>query len=156
LKRETTIGFSVRSLSNLFRRCFDAEIETGNECRPTGLQGWIIGYLFEHGAVPIYQNELENAFEVRRSTMTEILNGMEKNGLIIRVRDEKDARKKKILLTDQARDFHAEVLKSVSDIENAALSGLSRQEIEAYFSTTTKIKTNLEKKLNEKGEQNHE
>ena len=155
MKREDTIGFTVRSLSNLFRRCLDAEIDSAKEPCLTGLQGWIIGYIHDHSDVPVYQGQLENVFEVRRSTMTEILNAMEKNGLIIRVRDEHDARKKRLLLTERAEQFHSRVVASISDIEHLAGENLTSDEIKRFCATAAKIKLNLENTLKRKGEQEH-
>ena len=152
MKREHTVGFMVRSLSNLFRRSIDYEIEKiGNIC-PSGVQSWILGYLSDHNDHPVYQCELESKFEVRRSTMTEILNGMEKNGLIIRVRDHDDARKKQVQLTDEATAMHNRVIAAINCIENTANSGLSIKEIQEFLRISAKIKENLEKRLESKGE----
>ena len=152
MKREKTVGFMVRSLANLFRRSIDCEIEkSGNVC-PTGVQSWILGYLRDHGERPIYQGELETRFEVRRSTMTEILNGMEKNGVIIRVRDPDNARKKQILLTAKATVIHNQAIAAINSIENSAIIDLSHEEIQEFLRISAKIKGNLEKRLECKGE----
>lgn len=155
MRREDTVGFNVRSLANLFRRCLDAEIDSADESRPTGLQGWIVGYIHDHSETPVYQVDLENVFEVRRSTMTEILNGMEKNGLIIRLRDESDARKKRLQLTERATLFHSRVVHSIASIEHAATDHLTADELRQFCETTAKIKTNLENNLKRKGDQEH-
>ena len=152
MKRDNAVGFMVRSLSNLFRRTIDYEIEkSGNLC-PTGVQSWILGYLSDHGEHPVYQCELETKFEVRRSTMTEILNGMEKNGLIVRVRDRDDARKKQIRLTVKAAEMHNRAIATIKGIENSAVIGLSREEIQEFLRISAMIKGNLEKRLDSKGE----
>ena len=152
MNQENTVGFLVRSLSNLFRRSIDYEIEKNGALYPTGVQSWILGYLSEHREHPVYQGELETKFEVRRSTMTEILNGMEKNGFIIRVRDGDDGRKKQIQLTEKAKVMHSRAIDAIRSIEYSAVYGISQEEMQMFLLVVSKIKGNLEKRLDRKGE----
>ncbi len=156
MKRETTIGFQVRSLSNLFRRSVDTEIERQDEEFPTGVQSWILGYLCDHDGASIYQGELEEKFEVRRSTMTEMLNAMEKNGLIYRVRDESDGRKKQIFVTNRAKALHAKVVSVIEGVNTAAAAGLTAEEQQTFFALMARVKSNLENRLQERGGHEHE
>ena len=49
----------------------------------------------------IYQKDIEKNFVVRRSTASGILDTMEKNGMLMRIPSDFDARSKRIVLTDK-------------------------------------------------------
>ena len=52
----------------------------------TGIQVWILNFLFRRGETATFQRDVEAEFNVRRSTATEILKQMERGGLIRRVK----------------------------------------------------------------------
>ena len=60
----------------------------------------IIKYLFFNSDKIIYQKDIEKELGLRGSTASGILNTMEKNNFIIRLKCNGDARKKQIKLTD--------------------------------------------------------
>ena len=90
---------------------------------------------------------LEAEFHVRRSTVTGILKGMEKKGLIQRLSVEEDARLKRIILTPQAKSLHREVEMAVVRMEKIALRGLSEAEIEVFLEILEKMKANLQEDM---------
>ena len=51
-----------------------------------GLQARILGYvdMMDKKGVPVYQKDIEREFKIRRSSVTSVLNTMEKNGFINR------------------------------------------------------------------------
>ena len=63
----------------------------------TGKNGWIIGYLAHNQERPVYQKDLEKAFNVTRSTASKVLTLMEKKGFIERRAVKEDARLKEIV-----------------------------------------------------------
>ncbi|HEX2985334.1 MAG TPA: MarR family transcriptional regulator [Caproiciproducens sp.] len=140
-KRE--IGFEIRTLSNLIRHYFHDHISELKEI--TGMQGWIIGYIYNHGeSQNTFQRDLEKEFRIRRSTVTGILQLMEKNGLITRESVDYDARLKKLKLTPKAVEIHEKVLEEIVKTENRLRKGLSDEEIEEFFSIIGKLKDNME------------
>ena len=89
------IGFQIRTLSHLVKRTVDQAAFDGVDDHPTGVQGWIIGYLYRNRDKEVFQRDIQEQFSIRRSTVTGILQLMEKNGLITRRSVEQDARLKK-------------------------------------------------------------
>ena len=122
---KNTVGFRVRTLSVAIKRAVDARRE--GKC--TNTHGWVIGYLLENRHRDIYQRDIEKQFSVRRPTMTEILKLMEKNGLVVRERDEKDARLKKIRLTPLALELHERHERHIESFESALREGISEEEM---------------------------
>lgn len=141
---KTTAGFEVHSLSRLIKRYLD-HTSTKRYVDPlTGTHGWVIKYLYERQGQDTFQRDLENQFSIRRSTATGILQLMEKNEMIIRQPVDYDARLKKIILTEKAKDCHKMIEAAVEEVENKLVQGLSENELELFFSVIHKMKKNME------------
>lgn len=148
LDRINTIGFRVRTLSLSIKRAIDAGKAQKGCC--TNTHGWVIGYLYDNRNKDVYQRDIEKRFSVRRPTMTEILKLMEKNGLIERVRDESDARLKKIKLTPKAMEIHERQENEIEAFENFIRRGISDEEMALFYSVMDKIAVNVETAEKEK------
>jgi DNA-binding MarR family transcriptional regulator len=110
----------------------------------TGIQGWIIGYISRHqNSQDVFQRDIEKEFNVRRSTVSGILNTMEKKGLIIRQTVDFDARLKKITLTPKAVTCNQMILDKLQEVERQLKKGLSDEEIKQFFTTLEKINKNI-------------
>ena len=140
-EKDTSICFNIKNISHLIRRTVDSCIpeKTGI----TGMQGFIIGYIYESGG-EIFQNELEKTFSIRRSSITGILQIMEKNGLITREYSALDARVKKIILTPKACEAHEKIVSSIARIDSLILSGISDGEKEIFLRVLNEIRQNLD------------
>ena len=68
---------------------------------------------------------------------------MEKNGLLVRTPDEKDARLKKIKLTQKALDIHERHNRHIESFENAIREGISDEEMEEFFRIMDKLSDNV-------------
>lgn len=144
MSKKNDVGFQIRTLSNLIKRYIDNSPEKQRIDNLTGMHGWVIGFLAENEGKEIFQRDLEEKFNIRRSTATAILQLMEKNGFITREAVPQDARLKKIVLTQKAREVHEQVAKEIRGLEAQLSSGLTAEEIEAFLATIEKIKNNLE------------
>lgn len=145
MERKETIGFRVRTLSVAIKRAVDAGKANSEQGCCTGTHGWVIGYLYENRHRDVFQRDIEKQFSVRRPTMTEILKLMEKNGLIERVRDENDARLKKIKLTPLALEIHKRHEQHIESFEKSLRDGISDEEMNAFFAVMDKISANVER-----------
>ena len=91
--------FEFLSLGNILRRYVDnsngikyAEKYTGSNC-------WVLGFLFHNRDREIFQKDIEDAFSIRRSTVSRTIKLMEKKGLIKRALGETDKRQMYFSLT---------------------------------------------------------
>lgn len=141
---ERHIGLEIRNLSNLIRR--DVEKHADElEFKPNkGVRGWAIDYFYENRDRDIFQKDFEEKFSIRRSTASNILKLMEKNGFITRESVANDARLKKIVLTEKAVRLHNCIAEDIEKRENKLKKGLTDEEIEAFFSIIQKLKANME------------
>lgn len=137
------IGFELRQVANIIRREIDNAVGKRNIEKLTGMQGRLIGYLCHNGEKEIFQRDIEAEFSIRRSTATNILQTMEKHGLIKRAPVEYDARLKRILPTDIAVTRHKIFEEEINRIENQVLNGITKKEADTLLSILDKIKNNL-------------
>lgn len=139
-----SIGHEIRTLSNLVKR----EISSGGIFDPsgsaTGMQGMIIGYLYFNSDKEIIQRDIEQEFKIRRSTVTGILQLMEKDGLIYRESVERDGRLKRILLTEKAIEIHHHIQRHLETVDEKITKGISQEEMEVFYSLVNRMKANLE------------
>ncbi|MGD9475280.1 MAG: MarR family winged helix-turn-helix transcriptional regulator [Eubacteriaceae bacterium] len=142
MKNDKRIGFEIKTLSNRIRQYINEVMEKDPDI--TGIQGWIIGYISRHqNSQDVFQRDIEKEFNVRRSTVSGILNTMEKKGLIIRQTVDFDARLKKITLTPKAVTCNQMILDKLQEVERQLKKGLSDEEIKQFFTTLQKINKNI-------------
>jgi MarR family transcriptional regulator, repressor for mepA len=144
MKPPKAIGFEIKVLANLIKRNLDDSTLDDGEDGLTGMQGWIIGYIRSNADRAVFQRDLEKYFNIRRATVTGVLQGMERNGLIVRESVEHDARLKKIILTPKAVTLLEQIVNRFNEFENKLRSGLNEEEIAAFFTIAEKLKRNLE------------
>ena len=141
-----SIGMECRCVSNLVRRKMGETDAIKLSQELTGMHGFVIGYLYNNQHQEVYQKDLEKRFEIRRSTATQMLSLMEKNGLILRQPVLHDARLKKLVLTDKAVQMHKEVVKEIERMEGLLTKGVSQEELATFFAVMDKVKANLTSK----------
>ena len=78
------IGMELRALHNLMKRRAEASPVRSDIDALTGTHGYVLGFLAHHRDREQYQRDIDQAFSIRPSTATVILQHMEQNGLITR------------------------------------------------------------------------
>ena len=138
------IGFQIRTLSHLVKRTVDQAAFDGVDDHPTGVQGWIIGYLYRNRDKEVFQRDIQEQFSIRRSTVTGILQLMEKNGLITRSSVEQDARLKKTWSSPPGPiELHERIERSVRQVEERISHCLTPEEKETFIQLCEKIRADL-------------
>ena len=75
MESEHLIGYTIRALSNLFRRqLMSHQPPDGKPCSETA--GMIMGYLCEHVGDQLCQHDIEQVFCIRRSTASRFSGGV--------------------------------------------------------------------------------
>lgn len=112
----------------------------------SGSQGRILHFLaIESPKRDIYQKDVEDFFRLRRSTVTQNLQSMEKNGLIIRCTVEQDARLKKLVLTERGKTLEERIDTKIEKLETLLSDGLTKEEKEAFNTVLLKMNVNMKK-----------
>lgn len=108
----------------------------------------IINYILEHMKENIYQRDLENILNLRRATVSGVLQTMEKNKLIKRITDDNDTRAKKIILCENAKEIFLKSEKKFVELEETIVEGISNEELEVFLDVIKKMKENMKKQNN--------
>ena len=117
-------------------------------------QGKVLNYvLVESVHHSVYQKDLEKEFGLRPSTMTEMLNALEKKELIARIADEQDGRYKKIVFTEKALVMKDRIRQEVEGTEALLLQGISPREQEEFMRIAGKMLQNLEMEKENSGKE---
>ena len=127
------VGPAVRSLSHRIGQVLNNIPAVRENKDLTGIQVWILNFLFRRGERPTFQRDVEAEFNIRRSTATEILKQMEKGGLIRRVPVDYDARLKKIELMPYASEIKKQLEEQIRRTERQLTEGFTREELDAFF-----------------------
>ncbi|MDE6546626.1 MAG: MarR family transcriptional regulator [Lactobacillus sp.] len=96
----------------------------------TGVQMSVIDFLSNHEDNTASQNEIEHEFNIKRSTTTIMLQRMEKRGLVIRIDDAKDKRKKHAQLTEFALELVPQIKQYMKQDNEEVLGKLSSSDID--------------------------
>jgi DNA-binding MarR family transcriptional regulator len=89
------------------------------------------------------QREIVEEIKIKPSTVTLILKRMEKRGLILKKKDEKDRRYSRIYLTDSGRKILCNLKKVFDKLEEECFSGFSDKEKEILRNFFIRIRDNL-------------
>lgn len=142
-EKTKNLGIAVRNVNILIKRRMESSPVRKIMDNATGMHGYVIGYLKSREGEDVFQKDVEKRFSIRRSTATAILQLMEKNGLITRESVPYDARLKRIVLTDKARQLTCLFVEEMQKTEEVLKRGLSDEEIEQLIRLLGKLQTNL-------------
>lgn len=110
----------------------------------TPIQGNIILKIYENKEI-LCQKHLESFLSCNKSTLSSILDTMEKKELIKRVVDTEDTRKNVILLTDKSKKIISIISNDHDIFEKLMLKGIKKEEQEIAINVLNQIKLNLER-----------
>lgn len=127
--RNMHTGRLVRMLNHQLKRNQKPE-EAVEDDELTPMQRHILNYiLLETLHRDIYQKNLEEEFQVRKSTVSGILKLIKKNGFIYRESVKEDARLKRILPTKKAEALRPSILEHIHETEIRMTEGVSEQDL---------------------------
>ena len=125
--KEDSIGYRMRLIHNCIHKHMEAK-RRANEDDVTGMQRWILIYLKKQGEKEIYQKDIEQEFRVSRATASNMLQLMERKGLITRETASCDARQKRLMLTPEARKLLDRAEQDIYEMEARIQDGFSEEE----------------------------
>ena len=140
---EKTVHNELRSLSHLIYRFIENLPNKKQIESMTGTNGCIIGYLAENSDHDVFQKDIEKAFGITRSTASKVINLMEQKGLVERQSVSRDARLKKIVMTDKSKAISHLMAEDMTLVESVLTEGFSLEEKEALYDYLKRMKQNL-------------
>lgn len=142
---ERQIGFELKAVNNMIRRKLDIRFAEAGLEEISGMQGPLLGFLDRNSSEKeLFQKDLEKHFNIRRSTATVMLQNLEQKGYIVRESVDSDARMKRIIMTDKAREVNREIRKQIDAFHEELEQGITPEEKELFLQIMDKVKKNLE------------
>lgn len=98
----------------------------------TGMQMSFIDFISRQGDHEVLQRDLENEFDIQRSTATVLLQRMEKRGLLYRQSSTSDGRQKSVFLTEKSRNLETQINSYMKQRQDALENNFSTEEIASF------------------------
>lgn len=112
-----------------------------SETEMTPIQTRILGYISmeERKGSCVFQRDIEEMFRIRRSSVTSVLQLLEKKGLLRRESVPEDARLKKLVLTEKGCKQQEWCIHQVSTMEKEVREIFTEEELRTFFSYMSRI-----------------
>ena len=139
------LGLHISKINHIISRSLDSAVINTIDNNLTVSQAYVIDFISMQGDnQDVFQKDLEKAFDLKRSSISLMLNNMEKSDLIKRVPVTEDARLKKIILTDKSKELYEKISKAIDSVENRVCENITPDELKIFKSVLDKIRNNLE------------
>ena len=138
------IPAQMRRVNNLISRRVNYYSRQNGVEDVTTMHGWILAYLYNSRDREVFQRDIERAFSITRSTVTNILQLMEKKGYIRRVSVPQDARLKRLILTDAGAEAHQQIMRSLRQTDQYISGLLTAEENAELLRLLNKLRAGLE------------
>ena len=144
MKSQYPIGLHINKLSRIISRKVDAAVFNAIDDNITVSQAYVIDFITDNTDRDIFQKDLELEFGLKRSSVSLMLNNMEKSDLIKRVPVPEDARLKKIVLTEKAVEISKKISVAIDAVESRVSESLGEEEVHLLLNMLNKIRTDIE------------
>ena len=145
-KRE--LGLMVCRASHLFRRRMDRSIAVSMGADAdeffSARNLWVLRYVKEHEGEDVYQRDLEKAFRLRRSTISNMIDLMVQKQYLVRESVEGDKRLKRLRLTEKGEAILCEVTHAAETLETSLRETFSAEEYAAFSNLLDRFCNSLE------------
>ena len=138
------LALAINKTSRLVKRYLDRKRRENGSDGSTQNQGRIIGFVYNNPEKDVFQKDIEKEFGIRRSTATNTLKLMEKNGMLKRERVSYDERMKKITLTQKSMEIIQSIDKDMKKFNKTVEKGITEVERKIFLRVLDKIKNNIE------------
>ncbi len=137
-------GFLIAKIHQVSGRIFAKILKKAGISEINPAQGRILFALWKKDEIPI--TELARKTLLSKSTLTSMLDRLEKAGFIIRVPSKKDRRTILIKRTEKGKRFESKYVQVSDEMTNLFYNGFTSEEIDTFEEYLKRILANLTKK----------
>lgn len=138
-----TIPALVRGVNNLIMRRINQVARENDVDDVTPVHSWILSYLYHRRDCDVFQRDIEKDFAITRSTVTNILQLMERKGYITRESVPHDARLKRLVLTEKGAVLHEKTMLALHQTDDFVSGLLTEEENAELIRLLDKLRTSL-------------
>lgn len=140
------LSIEIQGLSRVVRRHLGLTMPANARVATDGNAN-IIMYLDRHRDSEVFQHDIESRFRITRSTASRVLTRMERKGLIVRQPVARDARLKRIVLTEQADRIVADLAANGDRTEDILTGGFTPGELAQLRDYLGRLRHNMDAAL---------
>ncbi len=153
MKNEEQIGYQIKELGRLLDKNILQKASLNiDDDSVTAMHGWMLGYLYHRKDDEVFQKDMEADFHMAKSSVTAALQSLEKAGYVRRTSVERDARLKKIELTEKGLGFHCRIERAINEMEESLMVDFSQEQKKELFTLFGQLRNRLETVIAEDGE----
>lgn len=119
----------------------------GAEYGITQTIGFVLVYISKEGISP---GKLSEKLEMKKSSLTRLLNNMEKEGCIYKKSDPKDKRITKLFLTDKGLERRRIAKDKVLSFNERIMNSVSEDELDAFIKVSKIVTSEVDKIIKKK------
>lgn len=144
-------GALVSQTSRVIRRSMDARIAAEVTPELTGVRGMLLGEIVRANKEErdIFQRDVERWMQLRRSSVTVILQAMEQDGFITRCSVAQDARLKRLSATPKGVAYHERIRLSIDNFEHDLQRGIQPEQQAVARAVLERILSNAQSVMGE-------
>ena len=140
--RPEDYGYHIQKLGKNIKYLADENlIKHGITFEQVRVMRFLDGYSSDN---PANQKDVEIMFELKRSSVTNILQNMEKHGLVTRSGDVLDGRIKKVWLTEKGKELYLHLRSYLVMLEEVIVQGMTEEEKDMFRLLLKKSIQNVE------------
>lgn len=137
-----SVGYLINRISRVSQRWLDARLKQHD------LSSAAVPVLVQlQTSEALTQKELASHIGIEQPTMAQLLNRMERNGLVVRVLNPDDGRSAHVSLTKRAESVLPAVRREIHDGNSLVMEGFSEQDMASLTRLLERYLANVEKQL---------
>lgn len=111
----------------------------------TGSQATVLYYIMTSPSdVDIFPKDLEIYLDLKKPSVTSLLNYLEKDGYIRREDVPYDGRCRKLVLTEKSKEMQEDILNRIASYRTSVFKGISQEELAVFDKVLLKMIKNME------------
>lgn len=139
------IGGLLRELTIAVHRNIGVELSEHELGDMKGPQSMALGYIIHASTQDeLYVKDLEKYMKIRKSTASELVSRLEKNGYVRTEKSQKDGRLKRLIVTEEGHEAHDRILYLLQEIDDRLVAGLSQEEVDTFVRILNKLIQNMQ------------
>lgn len=139
---ERRIGLEIRKVQQMIKHKIEKERAKDN-MDLTHCQIRVLHYMSKQ-ETPVYQKDIEEFLNVRRSTATGILNILERDGYILRKRAFHDGRLKEITITPLTLAVVSRMDRHIDNLEKTLRQNIAEEDLQVFYKVLDQLRENIE------------
>jgi MarR family transcriptional regulator, organic hydroperoxide resistance regulator len=139
-KPEKYIGYWINKVERTMKNIHDKRFQ---EYGITVSQASLLHQLWHEDGLT--QTQIQEKLSMRGASVSGLVDGLLKKGLIIRKQDEEDARYKRLYLTEKGREIEGKTIGLMMELDEEIMDGFDQEENAMLICWMKKLYSNLDK-----------